>query len=378
MVSGKHSIFTHFPKDRKLRYLLENQDYEGSLQKTHWSSRAQSGKFGALITADHKVLSEGCESRHNHRYAVVVQDLATQWIQSYTCRTKTSQEMENSLQKFLEPARKPKVIYADNSLEFGKSCEDLSWNHCRSTPHRSETIGIAERAVRKIKEGTSAVVLQSGLDEKWWADSMECYCYLRNIQDLLSDEKTPHERRFGAPLKGPVIPFGAMVENYPISAEDLSRLHQFGSKVLPGKILGHALHAGGIWKGDILVADIEELEKMDASEIHAKRLNAKEVLTPMNGGKIIFPIADGAVKLSGDQVLRRSTLIWDRPDLREGHGYLQGESDGSSSNQLQDLSLYDGEARKDFGPVQGTTFTVITLNRASNCMCREKHHSLFH
>ena len=30
-----------------------------------------------------------------------------------------------------------------------------------------------------------------------------------------------------------------------------------------------------IWKGDILVADIEELEKMDASEIHAK-----EVLTP--------------------------------------------------------------------------------------------------
>ena len=27
-----------------------------------------------LITADHKVLSEGCESRNNHRYLVVVQD----------------------------------------------------------------------------------------------------------------------------------------------------------------------------------------------------------------------------------------------------------------------------------------------------------------
>ena len=33
-------------------------------------------------------------------------------------------------------------------------------------------------------------------------------------------------------------------------------------------------------KGDILVADFEELEKMDASEFHARRLNAKEVLTP--------------------------------------------------------------------------------------------------
>ena len=35
----------------------------------------------------------------------------------------------------------------------------------------------------------SAVLLQSGLDNEWWADLMECYCYLRNIQDLLSDGK---------------------------------------------------------------------------------------------------------------------------------------------------------------------------------------------
>ena len=38
------------------------------------------------MTADHKVSSEGCESRNNHRYAVVVQDLATQRIQSYPCK----------------------------------------------------------------------------------------------------------------------------------------------------------------------------------------------------------------------------------------------------------------------------------------------------
>ena len=65
-------------------------------------------KFGDLMTADHKVLSEGCESRNNHRYAVVVQDLATQWIQSYPCKTKTSRETERSLSKFLEPSHKTK------------------------------------------------------------------------------------------------------------------------------------------------------------------------------------------------------------------------------------------------------------------------------
>ena len=200
--------------------------------------------FGDLTTADHKVFSEGCESRHNHRYAVVVQDLTTQWTQSYPCETKTTQETHESLQKFLEPTRKPKVIYTDNSSEFGKACEELTWNHCTTTPHRSETNGIAERAVRRIKEGTSAVLLRSGLDEKLWADSMECYCYLRYIQDLLYDGKTPYERRFVKPCNGPAIPFGAMVECHPISAKDPSRLHQFGPKVLPGMFLGYVLHAG--------------------------------------------------------------------------------------------------------------------------------------
>ena len=69
---------------------------------------------------------KSCESRNNHRHAIVVQDLATQWIQSYPCQTQTSQDTQRSLPKFLEPDRKPKVIYTDNSLEFGKACEDLS------------------------------------------------------------------------------------------------------------------------------------------------------------------------------------------------------------------------------------------------------------
>ena len=130
--------------------------------------------------------------------------------------------------------------------------------------------------------------------------------------------KTPCERRFGMPLNGPLIPFGAMVEYHPISVKDISRLYQFGPKVLPGIFLGYALHAGRIWKGDILVADIEELELMDASEIYAKRLNAKEMLTPMKGANFIFPIADGTVGLSGgDQDLRTSTLIRDSPDRGE-------------------------------------------------------------
>ena len=50
----------------------------------------------------------------------------------------------------------------------------------------------------------------------------------------------------------------------------------------------------GIGKGDILVVDIEELEKMDASEIYPGRLNAKEVLITHKDGEFVFLVADGS------------------------------------------------------------------------------------
>ena len=76
-----------------------------------------------LTTSYHKVLSEDCESRNNHWRAVVVEDLATQWLQSCPCQTKSSQDTDNNVRKFLEPTVKPKVIYADSSLEFSKACD---------------------------------------------------------------------------------------------------------------------------------------------------------------------------------------------------------------------------------------------------------------
>ena len=236
-------------KDRNCEICKRTKITRAPCRRRNDEAVPRAEKFGDLITADHKILSDNCESRNNHRYAVVVQDKDTQWIQAYPCQTKTSQETQRSLQKFLEPERNPKVIYTDNSLEFGKACEDLSWNHCTSTPHRSETSGIAERAVRRVKEGTFSELLQSDLFESWWTDSMECFTYLRNVTDLLSDGKTSCDGRFAQPFEGPIIPFGSLVEYHPITAKGQSRIHQFGKKVFPGLFLGYALYAGGNLEG---------------------------------------------------------------------------------------------------------------------------------
>ena len=194
-----------------------------------------------------------------------------------------------------------------------------------------------------------------GLDEECWADSMEYYCYLRNVTDLLSDEKTPCERRFGMPSNEPVVPFGAMVEYHPISAGRTDRDHtNLFHKSCPVYSLDVHLTQRRIWKGDILVADIEELEQMDASEIYVRRLNAKEVSTPMKNEKMFIP-----------------SRRWNRPNIwrstskdihlnpgssrtRRGQVLRGGSDVFSSPTPLQDDSaLDDAEARNDFWSTSG-------------------------
>ena len=52
--------------------------------------------------------------------------------------------------------------YADKSKEFIKACQDLQWTYDTKTLHRSDTNGIAERAVRRVKEVTATAMVQSG------------------------------------------------------------------------------------------------------------------------------------------------------------------------------------------------------------------------
>ena len=167
--------------------------------------------------------------------------------------------------------------------------------------------------------------------------------YLSAEQSRSLDGKTPYERRCGEPCKGTIVPFGSL------SAKDQSRIHQFGKKVLHGIFLGYALYAEGTWKGDIMVAEVEELETMDASEIYAKRLNSKEVIFPKENGKFMVPVADGRIKLvGGDQELRTSTLIRDHSIRGEDHRYFRGESEGYPPLLPQDSLPDAGEARNDF------------------------------
>ena len=179
-------IYAHFPKDRNCEICQRTKITRAPCRRRIGRVVFRAENFGDLIAADHKVVSEGCESRNNHRYAVVVQDLATQWIQSYPCKTKICQETERSLQKFLEPNRKPKVFTLTilgiwqglwrsflDTTQIGNKCD------CWGSSAQSETRYVC--CIVAIRSGWEMVGRFHGL---------------RNTQDLLSGGKTPHERRW--------------------------------------------------------------------------------------------------------------------------------------------------------------------------------------
>ena len=187
--------------------------------------------FCDLMTADHKVLSEGCESRNNHQCAVVVQDLDTQWIQSYPCKTKTSQDSERSLQKFMDPIGSLKSFTLTIPWNLARLVK-IFLGIVRQHHTDRKQMGLlkeqcAESKKVPLRYCCNRVWMKVGGQILW---NVTPICEMLQISYLMGK---PYERRFGQPFKGPIVPFGSLVEYYLISAKDLSRIHQIGKKVLP-------------------------------------------------------------------------------------------------------------------------------------------------
>ena len=192
-----------------------------------------------------------------------IQSLCKTWIPNESSRIRAKQKLlrkhNRSLQKFLEPNRKPKVTYTDNSLEFGKACEDLSWNHIASTPHRSETNGIAERAVRRIWKRHlqycfNQVWMKNGGRVPW---SATAFCETLQISYLMGRRHTKD-----------------VLENH-LKDRFFHVVHWLSITLLMRKTSQETINLEiksylecsldtlctreEIWNGDMMVADIEEL-----------------------------------------------------------------------------------------------------------------------
>ena len=293
-----HNLFTHFPKCGECPVCQATKTtrarcpIKGNAKPT---DLPEPKKFGDRISLDHAVLNEE-DGHYNQlgespKFALVIQDAFTKWLESDPCPTKTADKIVLQVQRFLGPGCKALHAYSDNAKEIIKAMEDMGIVHDTSTPHRSETNGVIERAVRRVKEGTSACLVQSGLNEEWWDRATKCYCFLRNVVDLLIDGQTAWMKRFGVDFDGPTIPFGAEVLYKPSSNEDAKRIHRFGNKLLSGIFVGYACHAGGGWTGDFYIIDQEEIDTAEnRSDVYVKRIKAGEVHLVKDKDSFVFPM----------------------------------------------------------------------------------------
>ena len=98
-------------------------------------------------------------------------------------------------------------------LSLGKLCEQ---HGCR-VGHPSKVTPDQTREEYPMEDGKIRTSCCPWIVVQFW---YQFVFYMANVQDLLADGKTPCERRFREPCKGPLILFGAMVEYRPSSPKD--------------------------------------------------------------------------------------------------------------------------------------------------------------
>ena len=164
-----------------------------------------------------------CDSgpRHDQRNALIAQDGCSYWLQRYPSKRKDAAATASCLRRCLRSKSQEEfaLTFQVNSSKRVRTCNGHDTNTC----HRSETHGIAERVVRRVTEGATTTMVQSGFLD-WWDCAMECCSHLRNVRDKISQ----HARNIWCNQRQTLIPFRAWMSHIHISSKDESRLHPLG------------------------------------------------------------------------------------------------------------------------------------------------------
>ena len=118
----------------------------------------------------------------------------------------------------------------------------MGWYNPSSTPGDAASNGLAERMVRRVKEGGRTCLIQSGLPYTWWPYAVQHFCAARNIQ-VVEGESVYNRRHKNGHCRALEVPFGAMVIYAPTKKP--GKNPAFAPKNLYGLFLGYDFHPGG-------------------------------------------------------------------------------------------------------------------------------------
>ena len=165
-------------------------------------------------------------------------------------------------------------------------------------------------------------VMQPGLDEKWWADSSECCCYLQNVHDLLTGSENTLWTAIWKTICRP----------------------------------GHSVWCNGRISSSYCEGPVKTPIWLESFTWHIPRIcivRGEEFGKETSRSQTLrrWKIWRCQKSMLGDQVFRKSTSVQDHfARVEEHNDDLQGELYGS---QPWDKPTDDREARNDFWSIEG-------------------------
>ena len=333
--------------------------------------------FGDLTTADHKVLSDNCESRNNHRSAVVVQNLAAQWIQAYPCKNKNFTRNPEKLAKVFGTREEAKSHLHWQFLQilWRSLLESL---HVYTTQIRNKWDCRKCSAQSKGKHFCCIVAIKSEWKLVGRFYGMLCLSAKRH-RSIIWWEDALWKTFWATFLKDRLFHLAHWLSISLWLRRIQSKIHQLGKKVLLGLFFGYALYADVNLKG---------------------WRTGRRPCEVGNDGRI-WNLLNKTQCERGDISLRKRRIYFSNRRWTNQNPWRRSRPENippwyGSDQSEEKVTLIFLENQKGlfhhftthfrmpvkrfliFGPCQETSHTAITLNPESNFTCGDKRENSRH
>ena len=124
------------------------------------------------MTADTMVCGPRDHSIDEDTCANVIKDRASNWVEGNPAPNKSFPHIKDAFQRLMNRTQ-PRYVYHDNSRELKRAMAKMNLPRDTSRPYKPQTNGVAERACRHCKEGTTCMLKQSGLTHSLWNYAMK-------------------------------------------------------------------------------------------------------------------------------------------------------------------------------------------------------------
>ena len=185
----------------------------------------------------------------------------------YPCENRTSQETEKNFVEVFRAVTEAKCYWYERLIRI----RQFLWRIVMESSVNYTLFLRKKRNCRtsctSSKKGTSAVLLQSGLNEKWWSDSMKCFYYLQNVQKPLGKR----EILIWTKIRRIIQRTSSTIwrTNWIPPRTQRKTKYKFinWEEVITRNFIGYALFAEvKFGEEDILITEVEELENLASSK----------------------------------------------------------------------------------------------------------------